>query len=99
MGRQYARILIHKIRGSREGKIGEQAGFSWEIMCRPDIQTLTDHRKEKMENRDIHLVFIDCIKVYDTVTIQEIFEALSQVEIPKAMMQEVKNVYKKQHTN
>ena len=65
-------------------------------MCiRDRIYTLQQIiEKKKAKNREVQLAYIDLRKAYDTVSRQEMFKALSQLEIAKALTQAVKNLYK-----
>lgn len=62
----YGRILGNKIQKCIEGKKRRADRFHYrKIKSRPHLYHSIENKKAK--NKDVHLVFIDLRKVYDTV--------------------------------
>ena len=95
--RIYGNILKSVIEAEyKDVKMEEQSGFRITSCIIDNIFCLTHliDRKKKVTNKNLHLLFIDLTKAYDSVPLQKLFITLDEIKIDTKLITAVKNLYK-----
>lgn len=72
----------------------QQAGFRAGCSCVNHIFTLDQlNEKRVARNREIHLLFVDLTKAYDTIPINKLWEVLERTTIKATVIQVVQQLY------
>ena len=73
----------------------EQSGFRAGRSCIDNILCKIQMiEKKKATNRELHLLFIDLTKVYDSVPLNKLWETLDRSTINIRLIEEIKSLYK-----
>lgn len=95
IGRIFSKVLKNKIERIIKPQISkDQAGFTAgksgidNIFC---LQQIIE--KYKSKNREVHLVFVDLEKAYDTVPRKLLWEAMKDMNIPQQLTNCVRRLY------
>jgi hypothetical protein len=73
----------------------EQLGFRAGRSCIYNIFCITQIiEKNKATNRELHLLFIDLTRAYDSVPLNKIWETLDKSTINKRLIETIKSLYK-----
>ena len=73
----------------------EQSGYRAGRSCIESIFCLTQMiEKKKATNRELHLLFIDLTKAYDSVPLNKLWEALQKSTINTRLIEAIKLLYK-----
>ena len=95
MSRLYGK-LIRNIIEQEYGpyEIEEQTGFRTGRSCVDHIFSLTQINEKKVAtNRDVHLLFVDLTKAYDTIPVQKLWQVLEKSPINNTVITAVKQLY------
>jgi len=73
----------------------EQSGFRAGRSCIGNIFCITQMiEKKKVTNRELHLLFIDLTKAYDSVPLNKLWEPLDKSTINTRLMEAIKTLFK-----
>ena len=89
------KILLQRVRGRTRGEISEEEfGFAPDKGTRNAIFTLrmTSERCIEMK-KDIYMCFIDCVKAFDKVKHEVLFQQLEQLDINGKDLELLRNLY------
>jgi hypothetical protein len=76
-------------------EMGEQSGFRAGRSCIDNIFCITQTIEEKKAtNRELHLLFIDLTKTYDTLPLNKLWETLDTSTINTRLTEAIKSLYK-----
>jgi hypothetical protein len=83
--RIYGRILAKLVELEHKNvEMEEQAGFRVGRSCIDNIFCITQMiEKKKATNRELHLLFIDLTKAYDSIPLNKLWETLDRLAINK----------------
>jgi hypothetical protein len=54
----------------------------------------TNDRKKKVTNRELHLLFIDLTKAYDSVPLNKLWETMGSSTVNTRLIEAIKSLYK-----
>lgn len=95
LSRVYGKLLRNIIEaeyGPQE--IEEQAGFRAGRSCVDHLFSLFQLNEKKVaRNREVHLLFVDLTKAYDTVPIQKLWQVLENSPINNTAIQAIRQLY------
>lgn len=93
--RLYGRILKNLIEQEYQGSGGEeQCGFRAGRSCMDHIFCLKQLIEKRIATgRELHLLFIDLAKAYDSIPTVKLWEALQQTQINHTLIKAVKQLY------
>lgn len=93
IGRLYGRILKNRIEQSVEIS-EEQSGFRSGRSCVDNIFCLKQLAEKTIaRSRELHLIFIDLKKAYDTVPVNQLWKAIENATIPTEYQNALKKLY------
>jgi hypothetical protein len=69
----------------------EQAGFQAGRSCIDNIFCMTE--KKKATNRELHLLFTDLTKAYDSVSLNKLWETVDGLAINTRVIEAIKALY------
>lgn len=93
VGRLYGRILKERLEDNITIE-EEQSGFTAGRSCVDNIFSIKQTiEKLKTRNREIHLIFIDLEKAYDTVPVGNLYRILESSSISSYYIAAIKNLY------
>jgi hypothetical protein len=73
----------------------EQSGFQARRSRIDNIFCITQMiEKKKATNRELHLLFIDLAKAYDSVPLNKLWETLEELTIYRRLIEAIKSLYK-----
>ena len=74
--------------------MGEQAGFRAGRSCIDNIFCTTQTiEKKKATNWELHLLFIDLTKAYDSIQLNKLWEILDGLAINTSLIEAIKSLY------
>ena len=94
--RIYGRILAKLVESEYQNmEMKEQSGFRPGRSCIDNIFCLTQMiENRKTINRELHLLFIDLTKAYDSVPLNKLWEVLEKSTINTSLIEAIKLLYK-----
>jgi hypothetical protein len=99
--RIYGRILAKLVELEHKTmEMEEQAGFRAGRSCIESIFCITQMiEKTKATNRELHLLFIDLTKTYDSTPLNKLWETLDGLEINTRLIEAIKALYEGSSSN
>jgi hypothetical protein len=93
--RIYGRILTKFVEAEYKNmEMEEQSGFGAGRSCIDNIFCLAQMiEKKRATNRDLHLLFIDLSKAYDSVPLNKLWEMLDKSTINARLIEAIKSLY------
>jgi hypothetical protein len=95
--RIYGRILAKLLELEYKNMVmEEQSGFRAGRSCIDNIflHNTNDRKKKKTTNRDLHLLFIDLTKAYDSVPLNKLWETMNSSTVNTRLIEAIKSFYK-----
>lgn len=96
----YGKVIKHRIENEYQGmEAEEQAGFRAGRSTIDHIFTITQVIEKKTAwNQELHLLFVDLKKAYDSVPLQQLWESLEKTSINMELIKSVKALYEQPMT-